>query len=121
MKDFKVLLIDDEAELVFTLAERLVIRGIDAAAVTNGEAALKILEQKEFDVVLADVKMPGLGGIDLTKKIKKEHPHTQIILMTGRGSEEESTQGLREGAFDYLLKPVDINILIDKMQKAADA
>ncbi len=121
MKDFKVLLIDDEAELVYTLAERLVIRGIEAAAVTEGEAALEILKQKQFDVVLLDVKMPGISGIDLMKEIKKVQPAVKIILLTGRGSQEESTEGLREGAFDYLLKPVQINVLIDKMQKAVDA
>ncbi len=120
MKSFKVLLIDDEAELIYTLAERLVIRGLDAVPATSGEKALQIMDQKEFDVVVLDVKMPGISGIDLMKEIKKKHPQSKIILMTGRGSPEESVKGFREGASDYLLKPVDINTLIDKMQKAME-
>ena len=118
MKSFSVLLVDDEAELAYTLAERLVLRGIDAVAVTDSSDALKVVEEKKFDVVVLDVKMPGLGGIELMKVIQDRRPQAKIILQTGRGSLEESDRGLSEGAFDYLIKPVDINTLIDKMQKA---
>ncbi len=109
---------DDEAELVYTVAERLTLRGIEAVALTSGEDALKILEKKKFDVVVVDVKMPGIGGIDLTKRIKESYPDIRIILLTGRGSKEDSAKGLSEGASDYLVKPIDIEVLIEKMEKA---
>ncbi len=120
MKPYCVLLVDDEAELVYTLAERLVFRGIDAAAVTDGSAVLKILEQREYDIIILDVIMPGLNGIELLKTIKQNYPKIQVLLQTGRGSEEESKEGLREGAFDYLVKPVDIDTLIEKMNQAME-
>ena len=119
-KSYNVLLIDDEAELVYTLAERLLLRGIDAAAETHGDAALRILAERKFDIVVLDVKMPGINGIELLKTIKKNHPHVQVILQTGRASLEESKEGLREGAFDYLIKPVDIDNLIEIMNQAME-
>ena len=118
MKNFSVLLVDDESELVYTLAERLMFRKIDTVAVTQGDVALKTLELREFDIVVLDVKMPGINGIEMLKKIKQKHPNTQVILQTGRGSQEESKEGLNEGAFDYLIKPVDIDTLIEKMKQA---
>ncbi|MEW6238060.1 MAG: response regulator [Candidatus Omnitrophota bacterium] len=118
MEHFSVLLVDDEAELVYTLAERLVIRGCDAAAATSSGDALKILAEKKFDVVVLDVKMPGMSGIELMRAIKKTNPQIKIILQTGRGSIEESKEGIREGAFDYLVKPVQIDDLIKKMKQA---
>ncbi len=119
-KPYSVLLIDDEAELVYTLAERLQLRGIETVAETHGDAALRILAEREFDIVVVDVKMPGINGIDLLRTIKQNHPHVQVILQTGRASEEERNEGLREGAFDYLVKPVDIDNLIDIMNQAVE-
>ncbi len=120
MKSYSVLLVDDEAELVYTLAERLVFRGIDTAAVTDGNAVLNILDQREYDIIVLDVIMPGLNGIELMKTIKQNHPKIQVILQSGRGTQEESIEGLREGAFDYLVKPVDIDMLIKKMDQAME-
>ncbi len=120
MKKYSVLLIDDEAELVYTLAERLTLRKIKTVAVTQSDVALKTMELQEFDIVVLDVKMPGISGIELLKTIKRKHPNTQVILQTGRGSLEESKEGLREGAFDYLIKPVDIDTLIEKMEQAVE-
>jgi DNA-binding NtrC family response regulator len=120
MKPYCVLLVDDEAELVYTLAERLVFRGIDAAAITDGNAVIKILEQREYDIVILDVIMPGINGIELLKTIKQNYPKIQVLLQTGRGSTEEMKEGLREGAFDYLVKPVDIDTLIEKMDLAIE-
>ncbi len=121
MEQLRVLLVDDEPELVYTVAERLTLRGIEAVALTNGDDALKLLEKKEFDVVVLDVKMPGIDGIDLTKRIKDLYPKIRIILLTGRGSKEESLKGLNEGASDYLVKPIDIETLIEKMGKARES
>ena len=118
MEKLKVLLVDDEEELVYTLEERLQLRGIDAEGVTSGEEALKRLQEKEFNVVILDVKMPGMKGLDVLEEIKRDYPTTEVILLTGRGSIKESQDGIKAGAFDYLIKPVNIDDLIAKMRDA---
>lgn len=119
MENLRVLLVDDEEELVETLAERLEIRGIDAEAVTCGEDALRLLLDYTFDVVLLDVKMPGLSGLEVLKLIRRQRPSTQVILITGHGSAEDGESGMHDGAFDYVVKPIDIDTLIAKMREAA--
>jgi DNA-binding response OmpR family regulator len=119
MDDLRVLLVDDEEELVETLAERLELRGISAEAVTRGEDALRLLLDYTFDVVLLDVKMPGIGGLEVLKLIRRQRPNMQVILITGHGSTEDGENGLEEGAFDYVVKPIDIETLIGKMKDAA--
>ncbi len=114
----KVLLVDDEEELVVTLAERLIIRGISAKAVTSGMEAIKLLNEEEFDVVIVDVKMPGIGGIEVLTQIKVIRPQTKVILLTGRASEKERELSLIEGAFAYLIKPVALKELIRQMKNA---
>ncbi|OGL42243.1 MAG: response regulator [Candidatus Schekmanbacteria bacterium RBG_13_48_7] len=121
MDKLKVLLVDDEEELVDTWVERLIFRGIDAEGVTNGTKALEVLKGKKFDVVVIDVKMPGLGGLEVMKRIRKEHPNVKVILITGHGSVKNGEEGLQEGAFDYLAKPVKLEDLIEKMKEAAEA
>jgi DNA-binding response OmpR family regulator len=118
MGSLRVLLVDDEEELVSTVAERLELRGIDAEALTSGAAALERLAEQKFDVVVVDVKMPGMDGLELLKRIKTMQPETQVILLTGRGSGKESQRGLEEGAFDYLIKPINLDDLIIKMRLA---
>jgi DNA-binding response OmpR family regulator len=118
MGSLRVLLVDDEEELVATVAERLELRGIDAEALTTGEAALERLTARKFDVVVVDVKMPGMDGLELLRRIKTMQPEIQVILLTGRGSGKESQRGLEEGAFDYLIKPINIDDLIIKMRQA---
>lgn len=118
MERMRVLVVDDEEELVSTLIERLALRDIEADGVTTGDAALRRLQNREFDVVVLDVKMPGIDGLELLRKIRKMRPGLQVILLTGRGSARESEIGLEEGAFDYLIKPVDIEDLIKKMKDA---
>jgi len=112
------LLVDDEEELVETIAERLELRGIVAETVTNGEEALQRVLEKPFDVVLLDVKMPGLGGMEVLKLIRMQRPNTQVILITGHASVENGDRRLLEGAFDFIVKPVDIEVLVDKMKEA---
>ena len=121
MDRLRVLLVDDEEELVATITERLMLRGIEADGVTTGTDALKLARDKEFDVVVLDVKMPEMDGLKVMKKMKQLRPNTQVILLTGRGSEKESQMGLKEGAFDYLMMPVDIEHLIEKMKEAVGA
>ena len=119
MSDYRVLLVDDEEEFVSALSERLTLRGIETESALNGEEALASLVDKEFEVVILDVMMPGLGGLEVLRQIKSTHPNTQVILLTGHGSTREGIEGMRLGAFDYLIKPVDIEEMLAKMKEAA--
>jgi DNA-binding response OmpR family regulator len=118
MKNLKVLLVDDEEEFVTTLAERLELRGLQAQAALNGEAALQMIEADTPEIVILDVMMPGIGGFEVLRRIKAQHPQLPVILLTGRGSEKEGVKGMQLGAFDYLMKPLNIEELIKKMQEA---
>lgn len=119
MNPIQVLLVDDEEDLSSVLAERLEIRGFAAVGVISSDEALKLIEQRKFDVVVVDVKMPGIGGLELMRRIKKSNPDTQVILFTGHGSHKEGEQGISEGAFDCLIKPIKIEDLALKIEKAA--
>ena len=121
MTEYRVLLVDDEEEFVSALSERLMLRGIEVDSALNGEEALARLVEKEFEVVILDVMMPGLGGLEVLRQIKSNHPDTQVILLTGHGSTREGIEGMRLGAFDYLIKPVDIEEMLAKMKEAAKA
>jgi DNA-binding NtrC family response regulator len=114
----KVLLVDDEEDFVTALAERLQLRGIEAQIATDGETALTLIETAVPHVVVLDVLMPGLGGKDVLKRIKVKHPEIPVILLTGHGSIQEGANGLKEGAYDYLVKPIDIEELISKLREA---
>ena len=118
MSSLNVLIIDDEEELVSALVERLEFRGFNADGATNAEDALKLVKEKEFDAVVLDVKMPGMDGLDIMKKIKHTKPNLQVILISGHGSASLGEEGIREGAFDYLMKPVDIENLVVKINEA---
>jgi DNA-binding NtrC family response regulator len=120
MAVYRVLLVDDEEEFVSALSERLMLRGIEVDSALNGEEALALMTEKVFEVVILDVMMPGLGGLEVLKQIKSTHPNTQVILLTGHGSTREGIEGMRLGAFDYLIKPVDIEEMLTKMKEAAD-
>ena len=121
MEGYRVLLVDDEEEFVSALSERLLLRGLEAETALDGEEALAKMSEREFEVVILDVMMPGLGGLEVMKKIKRSYPQTQVILLTGHGSTREGIEGMRLGAFDYLIKPVDIEEMLVKMQEAAVA
>jgi len=119
MAEYRVLLVDDEEEFVSALSERLMLRGIEVDSALNGEEALGRMEEKEFEVVILDVMMPGLSGLEVLRQIKSTHPSTQVILLTGHGATREGIEGMRLGAFDYLIKPVDIEEMLEKMKEAA--
>lgn len=121
MEKFSVLLVDDEEEFVTTLAERLQLRDIVTLVATDGETALRIMETDHPPVVVLDVIMPGIGGLQVLQQIKRKNPDTQVILLTGRGSTKDGIRGMRLGAFDYLMKPVQIEGLIQKMNEALHA
>ena len=118
MQNLKALLVDDEEEFVTTLAERLELRGIQARTALNGEDALQMIETDPPRVVILDIMMPGLGGFEVLRRIKAQHPQISVILLTGRGSTKEGIKGIQLGAFDYLMKPINIEELIKKMQEA---
>jgi len=118
MENLKILLVDDEEEFVTTLAERLELRGLQARAASNGEDALHMIEADTPQIVILDVMMPGLGGLEVLKRIKAQNSQIHVILLTGRGSTKEGIEGMQLGAFDYLMKPINIEELIKKMQEA---
>ncbi len=119
MKLIKVLLVDDEQEFVSTLAERLELRGMNVSIATDGEAALSFLETDPPQVVVLDILMPGLSGLEVLEKIKAINSQIQVILLTGHGATKDGIRGMQLGAFDYLIKPIDIDELIKKLNEAA--
>ncbi|MFO7784971.1 MAG: response regulator [Thermodesulfobacteriota bacterium] len=113
-----VLLVDDEVEFITSLAERLRLRGIAAKTATSGQAALNLMEAEFFHVVVLDVMMPGMDGLETLKAIKSRHPPTEVILLTAHACLDAALTGIESGAFDYLAKPVDIDELSFKLQDA---
>lgn len=118
MKDKKILLVDDEIDFVTTLSERLKLRGLQAEIATDGETAIQMVESDPPDIMILDLKMPGLDGLGVLKKTRSLSPNTQMILLTGHGSTKEGIEGMKLGAFDYLMKPIDIEELIVKMKES---
>jgi len=119
MDSFRVLVVDDEEDFLETLVNRLQKRNIDTTGVRSGEEALEMVKAKLFDVVLLDIKMPGgMDGIEALREIKKIQPVAEVILLTGHASIETSIEGMKLGAFDYLLKPVKLEELMTKMAQA---
>ena len=108
----RVLIVDDEEELVLTVVERLQLRGVEASGVTSGAGALEKLDSTSFDVVLLDVKMPGMGGLELLQKIRRKWPLQRVVLLTGHGSAELAPEGIDLGALAYLMKPVHLGELL---------
>ncbi len=117
----KVLLVDDEEDYVRTMAERMEMRNVGSDVALNGEQALAMLEGDLPDVMVLDLKMPGMGGMEVLAAVKKNYAQVQVIILTGHGSEKEEVEARRLGAFDYLQKPVDINDLMITVKKAGEA
>jgi DNA-binding NtrC family response regulator len=114
-----VLLVDDEAPFVDTMTKRLTKRKLTVFKSYSGEDALETLkENSQIDLVILDVKMPGMDGIDTLKEIRKEFPLVEVIMLTGHATVETSIEGMRLGAFDYLMKPCDMDVLIEKVNAA---
>jgi two-component system, OmpR family, response regulator len=120
MEKFRVLVVDDEDDFRNTLIKRLETRKVPVTGVAGGEEALSLLKEQDFDVVVLDVKMPGKDGIETLQEMKKLKPQLEIILLTGHASVESGIQGMRLGAFDYIIKPTPLDELLDKMQQAFD-
>lgn len=120
MEGWKVLLVDDEKEFVSTLAERLRLRGIQADETVSGEEALRLIAHSAPQVVVLDVMMPGMGGLEVLRRVKSTYPNIEVILLTGIGSAKEGVEGMRLGAFDFLMKPLQIEELIERIKAAIE-
>ena len=114
----KILLVDDEVVFAGNMARLLNNRGYWVTAVDSGESALQELEKQDFDVVVLDIKMPGLDGIATLKEIAKMNLLTQVLILTGHGSVDTAIEALRLGAYDYLTKPCEVDELIEKIESA---
>jgi two-component system OmpR family response regulator len=118
MEKVKVLVVDDEPDFLETIVKRLHRRDINATGVESGKKALELLETETYDVVVLDVLMPGMDGIETLKHMKKRKPFVEVIILTGHASVESGIQGMQHGAFDYVMKPADLDELINKIREA---
>lgn len=114
----KVLLVDDEEEFVETLAERMRTRGMEVSTTNSGADALKLVEDEAFDVVVLDLKMPGIDGLEALKRIKQRRPDIQVVLLTGHATVEKGVEAIKEGALEFLEKPIDLASLTETIHKA---
>jgi signal transduction histidine kinase len=118
MQNIRLLLVDDETSFLNPVAKRLKKRGISPELASGGEQCLSILEIQAIDVVVTDIKMPGMDGIRLLKAIKEKYPDIEVMLLTGQGSIQDGVEGIKAGAFDYLTKPIEIEQLLEKIHLA---
>jgi DNA-binding response OmpR family regulator len=117
-KDIKVLLVDDEVAFVNTLAQRLRMRKLLVDTVYDGAQALSYIKEIEPDVIVLDLKMPGLHGIEVLREIKKIKREVQVIILTGHGTDKDEEEAKKLGGFDFLRKPADIELLLAKIKEA---
>ncbi|MBW2060505.1 MAG: response regulator [Deltaproteobacteria bacterium] len=118
MANIQLLLVDDEERFLETTQRLLKKRDITTYTATNGLDALKLLDDHRLDVAILDVKMPGLDGVEVLRRMKKKHALVEVIMLTGHASVESAVEGLKLGAFDYLVKPCDISALVEKVKEA---
>lgn len=116
----KVLLVDDEHEFVQTLSERLILRDMGTAVAQDGQTALKMIAEDQPEVIVLDLKMPGIDGIEVLRRVKETNPDVEVIILTGHGSEADRMKCLELGAFAYMHKPVDIDMLSKKLKEATE-
>ncbi len=114
----KVLLVDDEKDFVEVLAERLEARGFEVRQAYNGDDAISLLNQQDADVVVLDVLMPGKDGVETLREIKRLKPITEVIMLTGHATVESAIEGMKLGAYDYMMKPTETEDLVAKINRA---
>lgn len=114
----KILLVDDEEEFVHTLAERLQARGLKPSVAYDGEQALAMVKEDQPEIMVLDLRMPGMHGLEVLRLVKRDHPGTQVIILTGHGSEADRDLAEELGASAYLQKPANLDLLMDAMKKA---
>ena len=120
MPAIRILIVDDERRFVETLSKRLAARGLEVAGALSAEEALGLVRTREFDVVLLDVLMPQVDGLQALSEIKRVRPALQVILLSGNTSINAAVEGMRLGALDYLLKPAGLDELLAKVEEAAE-
>jgi len=118
MESFRVLVVDDEEDFIDAIVKRLRSKGLYAEGVTRGQDALRILEDQDFDVCILDVRMPGMDGIQTLREMKKKRPLLEVLMLTGHGSVESGIQGLQLGAYNYVMKPVPFDDLLEQLVNA---
>ena len=118
LKEIRILIVDDEQDLLDTMAKRMRKRGMIVHASSNGPDALELIQKESIDVVLLDVRMPQMNGIDVLKRIKEIDPLMAVVMLTGHASIESAVTGMEHGAFDYLIKPVDFDSLCYMIEDA---
>lgn len=118
--NFKVLLVDDEAEFVSYVYKRLKARGLDVGTAHDGESAIGYIKENAVDVMVLDMLMPGMDGLQTLQEVKKLRPQVQVVMLTGHGTIDTAVEGMKYGAADYLLKPCDIEALIEAINSAHD-
>ena len=118
MENCKVLVVDDEIDFLETIVKRLQRRKFDVEGVESGPKALELLMKEEFDVVVLDVRMPGMDGIEALREIKRRWPLVEVVILTGHASVNLGIEGMQLGAFDYVMKPANLDDLIAKLQQA---
>ena len=114
----KVILVDDEEEFIDLMSQRLETRGLKVVAVTSGEKAVAMTNDQSFDVAVVDLAMPGIDGIETLKQIKARRPDMEVIMLTGQATVQSGIEAMKYGASDFLEKPVDLNVLMEKIQAA---
>ena len=120
MERMKLLLVDDEPRYLQTTQKLIERKGIETWTAQSGEEALKLLDTRTIHVVILDVKMPGMDGNETLKAIKADHPMTEVIMLTGHATVDSAIDGLKSGAWDYLMKPTDIEQIVEKAEEAFD-
>lgn len=121
MTDFTVLIVDDEEDFLNTLGKRLEKRNLKVLKANSGEAALAVIRRNPVDVMVLDVRMQGMDGIQVLRAIKEIDPQIEVLMLTGHASVEVAVEGMELGAFDYLMKPLSIDELLFKLQDAFKA
>jgi DNA-binding NtrC family response regulator len=121
MQNPNILVVDDEGDFLETLMNRLRKRNIGTIGCASGEEAVRLAKEHQFDVVILDIKMPGgMDGIETLREIKRIQPEAEVILLTGHASLETSVEGMKQGAYDYLLKPIRLEDLLEKLVQALE-
>lgn len=118
LESFSVLVVDDEQDFTDTLVKRLGMRQLQVHGVYSGPDALKFVDRTPVDVVVIDVRMPGMDGLQTLRELKVRHPLVEVIMLTGHANVEVAIEGMKLGAFDYLMKPIEIDQLLYKLQDA---
>ena len=118
MDKIDILVVDDEEDFASALTARLELKGFNARAVTSGEEALPAIANSPPQVVILDLKMPDLGGLEVLEGIKSFSQDIEVIILTGHGSVANGIEGMERGAFDYIMKPVDLDEIISKINQA---